>query len=379
VPSWRLTVNGWRTRLLNMRAIFKNALWLMVLWGVGVLAQVPMEAVVKVGEGKEAGEVYVNGLGMAFRWCPAGEFEMGSGKAEQEMSKKWGVGASDEVRHRVKLTRGYWMQEMEVSQGDWKRVMGSGLRAEVEKFLRSEQEVPVFGGKMRKVRDIAGAKVGEDVRRYVGVEEDGYPIIYVDWEGARAYCEVLTQRERQGGRLGLGWRYELPTEAQWEYACRAGSNEEVYGGKMIILGENNAPVLDWIAWYRGNSAVGYPGAGIYFHGEVFSTAGHLGMAYAGGVAGPRRCGEKRGNAWGMRDMIGNVLEWCADWYGSYEVKGIDAVENPRGPVEGVARVYRGGSWNSEAAHCRAANRRGEVPGYRSDFRGFRPALVPSGE
>jgi formylglycine-generating enzyme required for sulfatase activity len=120
----------------------------------GVMKEaVVKEEVVPVRAGKEAGELYVNGLGMAFRWCPAGEFEMGSGKAEQEMAKTWGRDSGDEVRHRVKLTRGYWMQEMEVSQGDWKRVMGSGLRAEVEGFLRSEQEVPVGQGKMMKVRD----------------------------------------------------------------------------------------------------------------------------------------------------------------------------------------------------------------------------------
>jgi formylglycine-generating enzyme required for sulfatase activity len=271
------------------------------------------------------------------------------------------------------------MQEMEVSQGDWKRVMGSGLRAEVEGFLRSEQEVPVGGGKMMKVRDFYGAQVGEDVGKYVGVEEDGYPMIYVDWEGARAYCEALTQRERQSGRLGGGWRYELPTEAQWEYACRAGSKEEVYGGKMTILGKNNAPVLDRIAWYGGNSAVGYAGSGTYFRGEVTNSFGWEGMAYAGGVAGPRRCGEKGGNAWGMRDMIGNVWEWCGDWYGAYEVKGSGVVLNPRGAVQGVVRVRRGGSWFNGAASCRAAYRSGIGPANRNSVLGFRPALVPSGE
>ncbi len=271
------------------------------------------------------------------------------------------------------------MQEMEVSQGDWKRVMGSGLRAEVEGFLRSEQEVNVGEGKMMKVRDYYGAKVGEDVGKYVGVEDEGYPMIYVDWEGANAYCEALTQKEREGGRIAVGWRYALPTEAQWEYASRAGSKEEVYGGKMSILGNNNAPVLDRIAWYGGNSAVGYPGAGIYFRGSVYSSAGWEGMAYAGGVCGPRKCGEKRGNSWGLKDMIGNVWEWCFDWYGEYEVKAGGGVVDPRGAVQGVTRVYRGGSWGYDAVHCRSAFRNGNIPASRSNGLGFRLALVPSRE
>jgi formylglycine-generating enzyme required for sulfatase activity len=371
VPRWGAS-NHFMTRIFLLLCA--------VIWGVAFAGErVVKEEVVPVREGKEAGELYVNGLGMAFRWCPAGEFEMGSGKAEQEMAKTWGRDSGDEVRHRVKLTRGYWMQEMEVSQGDWKRVMGSGLRAEVEGFLRSEQEVNVGQGKMMKVRDFYGAKVGEDVGKFVGVEDEGYPMIFVDWEGARAYCEALTQKEREGGRIGAGWRYELPTEAQWEYACRAGSKEEVYGGKMSVVERFNAPVLDRIAWYGGNSAVGYPGAGIYSRGKVYSSAGFEGLAYAGGVCGPRKCGEKRGNSWGLKDMIGNVWEWCVDWYGEYGVKAGEGVVDPRGAGQGVKRVNRGGGWSSHAVSCRSANRNGGNPALRDCDLGFRPALVPSGE
>ena len=267
------------------------------------------------------------------------------------------------------------MQEREVSQGDWRRVMGTGLREEVEGFLRSEAQVDVGKGKVMTVREFYGAKVGEDAGRYVGVEDDEYPMIYVDWDGAHAYCRELTEKEQRAGRLGEGWKYELPTEAQWEYACRAGSKEAVYGGEMRILGKNNAPVLDRIAWYGGNSAVGYPGSGIYFRGDILSSASWPGMAYAGGVCGPRRCGVKAGNLWGLKDMMGNVLEWCGDWYDSYRCSLTAVVTDPDGPASGVRRVFRGGSWSSNAVECRSGYRSGFILGNRGNDLGFRPALI----
>jgi formylglycine-generating enzyme required for sulfatase activity len=342
----------------------------------------PEEAVVRVTEGKAAGDVYENGFGMRFRWCPAGEFLMGSSKAEQEMAKKWGdkwgYQAFDEVQHRVRLTSGYWMQEREVSQGDWRGVMGTGLREEIEGFLRSETRVDTGVGKMATVREFFGAKVGEDAGRYVGVEDDEYPMIYVDWEGAQAYCRELTEKEKRAGRLGEGWKYELPTEAQWEYACRAGSKEAVYGGEMKIFGRYNAPVLDRIAWYGGNSAVGYPGSGIFFKGKIVSSASWPQMAYAGGVSGPRMCGLKAGNGWGLKDMLGNVAEWCGDWYGNYPVNRGGLVPDRGGPASGDRRVFRGGTWFADAVGCRAAYRYMAVPAFRISEVGFRAALVPSG-
>jgi formylglycine-generating enzyme required for sulfatase activity len=256
--------------------------------------------------------------------------------------------------------------------------MGTGLRDEVEGFLRSETRAVDTGvGKMATVREFFGAKVGDDAGRYVGVENDEYPMIYVDWEGAQAYCRELTEKERRAGRLGEGWKYELPTEAQWEYACRSGSRGAVYAGEMKILGTYNAPILDRIAWYGGNSAVGYPGSGIFFKGKIVSSASWPQMAYAGGVSGPRMCGLKAGNGWGLKDMLGNVSEWCGDWYETYPANRNRLVQDPRGPASGSGRVLRGCSWFGQAAHCRAPVRMFGVAALRISDLGFRPALVPS--
>jgi formylglycine-generating enzyme required for sulfatase activity len=129
---------------------------------------------------------------------------------------------------------------------------------------------------------------------------------------------------------GLGCSgFRLPTEAEWEYACRAGSTAERYGE------------LDEIAWYERNS-----------HNETQPVA------------------KLKPNAWGLYDMIGNVWEWVWDWKGAYAAA---AARDPTGPAVGVDRVYRGGSWCNDAGYARAAIRRGRVPEFRHDVRGFRPA------
>jgi formylglycine-generating enzyme required for sulfatase activity len=181
------------------------------------------------------------------------------------------------------------------------------------------------------------------------------------------YCERLTETERGAGTLPAGWKYALPTEAQWEYACRAGTGTAIYSGDLRIVGKNNAPALDEIAWYGGNSSDGYSGRGV-------DTAGWPEKQYPGGMAGARKVGQKRANAWGMHDMLGNVWEWCSDWYQA-DVTGLRT--DPTGATSGVSRVSRGGGWNSFAVLCRAAIRDGGVPGIRGRILGFRPALVPS--
>jgi formylglycine-generating enzyme required for sulfatase activity len=156
---------------------------------------------------------------------------------------------------------------------------------------------------------------------------DAQPVVYMNWDDAQAFCKWLSKKD--------GREYRLPTEAEWEYACRAGTKT------MYSFGDD-AEKLDQYAWYEKNSK---------------------GVTYT--------VGKKQPNAWGLYDMHGNVCQWCSDGYGHYPV---DAVTDPQGPNDGSSRVVRGGSWLSRPQQCRSASRF-VVPAFRLNFVGFRVALT----
>ncbi|MBU6303700.1 MAG: SUMF1/EgtB/PvdO family nonheme iron enzyme, partial [Verrucomicrobia bacterium] len=239
----------------------------------------------------QEGQSFGNSLEkMEMIWCPKGKFTMGQ------------VGGdSDETPHEVTLTRGFWLAKHEVTHAQWQAVMGN----QPWNFTESGPDAPVEN---------------------------------VSWEDAMAFCRKLTERERAAGALPVGWEYSLPTEAQWEYACRAGTTT------VYSFGDEEARLGDY-AWYDENSEDKTHPVGL-----------------------------KKPNAWGLHDMQGNVWEWCFDWNDDYPT---GAVTDPFGPKEGVGRVSRGGSWSFSASNCRAADRAGLVPAVRIDDLGFRPACVPS--
>jgi len=226
--------------------------------------------------------------GLTMIWIPPGTFRM-SGT----------LGAGDDTV--VTLTRGYWLGRTEVTQAQWQALIES---AAVFQYV----SVPSF---------------------HKGSER---PVERVSWEMAMAYCADLSAQERAAGRLPPGYEYTLPTEAQWEYACRAGTTGK-YAGEIAAL-----------AWYEGNSG-----------GETHPVA------------------QKQPNAWGLYDMHGNVQEWCADWYGAYPGGRVD---DPSGPISGIYRVMRGGSWNSSEGGCRSALRTYWLGSFSSISLGFRVALAP---
>ncbi|MES2468107.1 MAG: formylglycine-generating enzyme family protein [Verrucomicrobiota bacterium] len=299
-----------------------------------------------------------NGVKMILHYCPPGTFLMGS--PEDEPARD-----AYETQHKVTLTEGFWMAETEVTQGQWQQVMNLSLQAQARKMLADETLYP-FNGKQITLRESLKTTGGEKiVESAVAATSPNIPVYYVSWDDAVEFCLQLTLGEQHADRLPKGWKYALPTEAQWEYACRAGTTTSTYAGPMKILGENNAPILDKIAWYGGNSSVGYKGAG-------WETLKWPHQAHPGKVAGPRRVGQKQANAWGLRDMLGNVYEWVSDFS---TVCGPEDVTDPTGPDTGRNHPYRGGAWNHYASMSRCAKSFEAPPTYRVHHLGFRVVMV----
>lgn len=268
-------------------------------------------------------EVFVGEVKQRFRWAPPGRFMMGSPPGEAGRD-------SDEVQHEVELTQGFWMADTPVTQALWQAVMGSNP----SRFVHPER-----------------------------------PVEQVSWDDAQAFIARLNEQQP-------GLDLSLPTEAQWEYACRAGTTTATYAGDLKILGERHAPMLDAIAWYGGNSGVDFD-----LNNGFEATWG--GKQYEFTRAGTRIVGQKRPNPWGLYDTLGNVWEWCADGFGGYPNT---LQTDPRGPDSSARRVFRGGCWGDAAMYVGAAVRNARPPGRRDDSLGFRlsrghalqPAERPAG-
>ena len=252
-------------------------------------------------------------LGIEFVWIPAGRFVMGSPEGEEGR-------ATDEVQHEVRISQGFWMGKYPVTQAEWEAVQGKNP----SQFDRRGPRCPVES---------------------------------VSWNDVQGFIRKLNRRES-----GSGYKCRLPTEAEWEYAARAGIAEATPWGDLRISGLHDAPVLAGQAWYEGTSYVSYPE-----NDECWSFEGPI-VEY-----GTHAVGHKRGNEWGLHDMLGNVLEWTADWYGGYPS---GSVTDPRGPSTGSWRVCRGGWWGSAARHVRSAARTDMSPDGRNHSIGFR--LVRTG-
>ena len=231
-----------------------------------------------------------NSLGMKFVYISPGTFTMGSPTSELGRD-------DDEIQHQVTLTKGYYLQTTEVTQGQWKAVMGTNPS-------------------------------------YFDTCGDNCPVENVSWDDAQSFIATLNA-------MGEG-TYRLPTEAQWEYACRAGSTTAFANGGITELDCGLDPNLDAMGWYCGNS-------------------GYM----------PHPVARKQANSWGLYDMHGNVNEWCFDWYGNYPSR---YVADPEGPSSGTERVVRGRSWVNKAQECRSADRGYYNPDGGLSYLGFRLVL-----
>jgi len=230
-------------------------------------------------------------------WVKPGTFTMGS--PEGELGRR-----DDEAQHRVTISQGFWLGKYEITQAQYKAVMGNNPSH---------------------------------------FEGDNLPVECVTWFNATNFCAKLTEIERAAGRLPAGYKYTLPTEAQWEYACRAGTTTALNSGKNLT-DRFECPNMDEVGWYYYNS----------------DNKTHP-------------VGQKKPNAWGVYDMHGNVWEWCLDWYDGYPTT---AVTDPKGPDTGEYRVFRGGDWRGNAYHCRSVARDSDDPSDNFSYFGFRVALSP---
>mgnify|MGYP003317178143 CR=1 FL=1 len=317
-----------------------------------------VESVRKGGEPftVEAGDAAIRML-----WCAPGKASLGSPDTEEGRF-------ANETQRVVTLTKGFWLSQTEVTQGQWQRLMGQTI-LDLTRISLSENatyEQKAANGEANAYNSPLLVNANDPPRKWCGKVDDEMPVYHVNWNQAMEFCRKLTELEKKRGHLPPDYEYRLPTEAEWEYACRAGSQTVLPGGRtMEILGENNAPGLGRYAWYGGNSSWNYRDVG-------FSTFDWREKQCPGGWAAPRTVATREANDWGFYDMLGNVIEWCYDWYGAVEAS---AVTDPHGPDYGSCHVVKGGSWKMPARFCRPAYRDGFAPGV-GNFIGFRVALAP---
>jgi formylglycine-generating enzyme required for sulfatase activity len=255
-----------------------------------------------------------NSVGMAMRLIPAGEFLMGSPESDTDAY------GDEKPQHLVRITRPYLLGTHPVTRGRFAQfVEATGYRTDAESDRGS-------GRGWHEAKRMSGLDPKFTWRTPGFKHTDDHPVVNVSWNDAMAFCRWMSEQ--------VGQEYRLPTEAEWEYACRAGSKTRYcFGNDEGILGE--------YAWYAANSGIG-----------------------------TRPVGQKKSNSFGLYDMHGNVWEWCWDPYdGGYYAQS--PVDDPEGPAASAARVIRGGSWSSVARGLRGAYRRGYDPGARYDALGFR--------
>jgi sulfatase modifying factor 1 len=236
---------------------------------------------------KDPPKPFTNSIGMKFDWIKPGSFMMGSPANEAGRDK-------GEIQHKVTLTKGFYMGVYTVTQEEWQSVMGNNPS------------------------DFKGEK--------------NLPVEMVSWDDCQEFIKKLREKDKKP--------YRLPTEAEWEYACRAGTKTPFSFGETISTDQAN---------YKGNVAYGNGKKGVYR--EKTTPVGSF-----------------PANAWGLYDTHGNLFQWCQDWLGDYPQKD---VVDPQGPDEGQYRVLRGGSWNFYPQNCRSALRFYHLPGHRNGSVGFR--------
>ncbi len=275
-----------------------------------------------------------NSLGMKLVYIPPGKFTMGSPESEAGREPQ-------ETPHEVELTKGFYMGAYEVTVGQFKQfVTASKYTTDGERDGKGAYGIDADG----KINDMKP----EFTWKNPGFEQtDQHPVVNVSWSDAKAFCKWLSEKEKK--------TYRMATEAEWEYACRAGTKT------TYVHGDDPEGLATIGNGADATARAKYPGWSI-------------GIKAKDGYVFTAPVGQFKANAFGLYDMHGNVWEWCEDWYmpnSYFKEKQVD----PTGPTTGKAKVQRGGGWSSDAKRLRSAARIGRDPVvYRGCYQGFRVVM-----
>ncbi len=306
----------------------------------------PLMAYVGPLEQREAAEKYGlplhreiqlgDGVTMKLVLIPPGEFIMGSGLSPSEVESRYagdsGFFEDEHRQHRVRITKPFYMGTTEVTNAQYQSFLKDsaydGTRHADDNYLRHHR----------------------DLETYASTEPD-YPIVCVSWKNADAFCDWLSRR--------AGINARLPTEAEWEYACRAGTQTP------FSFGDDEDELGDYTWYFRNSGKRVLPPGTEWDPGRVLHVWG----------CRTHPVGQKKPDRWSLNDMYGNVYEWCADWYDSDYYENSPPAD-PGGPSSGEYRVLRGGSWYGYPGLCRSALRNGDYPTYSNNLYGFRVLFSP---
>lgn len=289
-----------------------------------------------------------NSIGMKLKLIPAGEFTMGSNASPRNLKAAGfvlpdGYDNSDEQpAHSVRITKPFYMGVHEVTRGQFAAfVSATGYQTDAEKDGQGGWGIDAAG--------TLGNKPEYNWKDNGMSQTDSHPVINVSWNDSVGFIKWLSEKE--------GQQYRLPTEAEWEYSCRAGSSTHFSTGDSLqsLEGFDNVMDASFKAAYTLDETQFQP------------------FPFTDGFVHTSPVGRFKANKFGLYDMHGNVSEWCSDWYGA-DYYGSSPGSDPQGPSRGSLRVDRGGSWGGVAAGCRTAYRYGVVPSYRNYSLGFRLAL-----
>jgi len=301
--------------------------------------------ITNAGDGSSLPSEITDHVGISMVLIPAGEFVMGSSESEEKLAARFDGAKPDDFAdeypaHKVQISKPFYLGKYEITQEEWTRVMGT---------------TPWKGE--------------------FGIQEGArYPAIHVSWNDANEYCRKLSAKE--------GKRYRLPTEAEWEYACRAGTNTQ------FSFGDSADGKSDFGWW--GSAKLNDPNIAIgaatvadpaeKVPSEPLKPAPpkvepQAESDAAGEVEKLHEVGKKKPNPWGLYDMHGNAWEWCSDHYGEGYYRS-SPLQDPQGPTSGRSRIMRGGAYFNNPALCRSALRSGVPPRGHAEGIGFRIVMVP---